>query len=597
MTRTRRRRAWKCLLSLPLIGVGLLAATVHAGQQVFRSQATLVPVDVRAVDRQGRPVTDLTVADFTIFEDGVPQTIQHMTTQVFTGAEDDVSPGQLRPDLPRTLQVEQAAPVIPQQASRVFLIVLGRGRLQVPNRGVDAVKHLIENRLLPGDRVAVLAWNRATDFTTDHASIARVVDRYAAGSASIDVQMSSHFSGLAALYRPPGVPAFLQPEIDAVFGDAGASRARTVVPEAVAEDPRDAAQRQRVANVMAANPDSREFSAFDKAEAEGGELDFADFVSQTSQDAVDIGNIQAGIGYLRLMPGEKHLLYISAGGLSRNIDGLARAASHARVAVHVIHTGGLAASDSMRNPQVGPRVGPPGAPWDAYLNATTSVQSVRQARALAAQTGGTFYANLHRWALQDVDAMDRATRFQYTLGYYPSNPTVDGRYRRIEMRVNRPGVTLMYRQGYYAQPAPPSFDRRELLAYTRMVRAFEYERPISDLVVSGTAAWQPETAGERQLGVRLVIDAARVHFDDVNGRRAAIVELGIFPLDRDDRQVGELWQRLELNLLPGTWARFQREGIPHAATLPAPQEARSVKIVAYDYNADLVGTAVVRIDR
>ncbi|MCC7043554.1 MAG: VWA domain-containing protein [Acidobacteria bacterium] len=597
MTRTLRRRAWTWSLILPFIGVALLAATTHAGQQVFRSQATLVPVDVRAVDRQGRPVTDLTAADFTILEDGVPQTIQHMTTQVFAGGEDDVPPGPLRPDLPRTQQVEGAAPVIPQQASRVFLIVLGRGRLQVPNRGIDAAKHLIENRLLPGDRVAVLAWNRATDFTTDHASIARVIDRYAAGSASVDVQLASHFSGLAALYRPPGVPAFLQPEIDAVFGDAGATRARTVVPEAVAGDPRDAAQRQRVTNVIAANPDSREFSAFDMAEAEGGELDFADFVSQTSQDAVDIGNIQAGIGYLRLMPGEKHLLYISAGGLSRNIDGLARAASHARVAVHVIHTGGLAAPDFMRNPQVGPRVGPPGAPWDAYLNATTSVQSARQARALAAQTGGTFYANLHRWASEDVDAMDRATRFQYTLGYYPSSPIMDGRYRRIEVRVNRPGVTLMYRQGYYAQPAPPSFDRRELLAYTRMVRAFEYERPIGDLVVSGTAAWGPATAGERQLDVRLVIDAARVHFDDVNGRRAAIVEVGIFPLDRNDRQVGELWQRLELNLLPGTWERFQREGIPHAATLPAPDEARSVKIVAYDYYADLVGTALVRIDR
>jgi VWFA-related protein len=567
------------------------------GQQVFRSQATLVPVDVRAVDRQGRPVTDLTLADFTILEDGAPQTIQHMTTQVFAGGEEGAPRGPVSPDLPRTQQVDGPAPAIPQQASRVFLIVLGRGRLQVPNRGVDAAKHLIENRLLPGDRVAVLAWNRATDFTTDHASIARVIDRYAAGSASIDVQLASHFSGLAALYRPPGVPAFLQPEIDAVFGEAGATRGRTVVPEAVAEDPRDAAQRLRVANVMTANLDSSEFSAFDRAEAEGGELDFADFVSQTSQDAVDIGNIQAGIGYLRLMPGEKHLLYISAGGLSRNIDGLARAASHARVAVHVIHTGGLSAPDFMRNPQVGPRVGPPGAPWDGYLNATTSLQSARQARALAAETGGTFYANLHRWASQDVDAMDRATRFQYTLGYYPSNPVMDGRYRRIDVRVNRPGVTLMYRQGYYAQPAPPSFDRRELLAYTRMVRAFEYERPIADLVVSGTAAWGPASAGERQLDVRVVVDAARVHFDDVKGRRAAIVEVGIFPLDRNDRQVGELWQRLELKLLPGTWERFRREGIPHAAMLPAGSEARSVKIVAYDFNADLVGTAVIRIDR
>lgn len=66
----------------------------------------------------------------------------------------------------------------------------------------------------------------------------------------------------------------------------------------------------------------------------------------------------------------------------------------------------------------------------------------------------------------------RTTRFQYTLGYYPANAMVDGRYRRIDVHVNRSGVTLMYRQGYYAQPQPPSFDRGDLRAYTRMVRAF-----------------------------------------------------------------------------------------------------------------------------
>lgn len=581
-----------------LCGTVVLVATVRADeQQVFRTQATLVPVDVRAVDRQGRPVTDLTIADFTILEDGVPQPIQHMTTQVFSGVEDPSPGGPARPGPPARQQVEAASPTIPQQASRVFLIVLGRGRLQVPNRGIDAAKHLIENRLLPGDRAAVLAWNRATDFSTDHASLARVIDRYAAGSASIEVKLAMHFSGLAALYRPPGIPAFLQPEIDAIFGGAPATRARTVVPEAVAEDPRDAAQRQRVTDVMAANPASSEFNEFDRAEAEGADVDFTDFISAHSQDAVDVGNIQAGIGYLRLMPGEKHLLYISAGGLSRNIDGLARAASHARVAVHVIHTGGLRAPDFMRHPEIGPRVGPPGSPWAAYLDGATSLQSARQARVLTAETGGTFYANQHRLASQDVDAMDRATRFQYTLGYYPSNPTIDGRYRRIEVRVNRPGVLLMYRQGYYAQPPPPFFDRRDLLAYTRMVRAFEYEHPIADLVLSGLATREATAGGAQEIHVRVSIDAARVHFDEVNGRRAAALEVGVFLLDRRDRQVGELWQRIELNLLPGTWERFKRDGIPHTATLQGSDEARSVKIVAYDYNADLVGTMVVRIDR
>jgi Ca-activated chloride channel family protein len=40
-------------------------------------------------------------------------------------------------------------------------------------------------------------------------------------------------------------------------------------------------------------------------------------------------------------------------------------------------------------------------------------------------------------------------RSQYSIGYYPKNIKQDGRYRRVEIRVNRPGVAARTRQGYY----------------------------------------------------------------------------------------------------------------------------------------------------
>jgi Ca-activated chloride channel family protein len=40
-------------------------------------------------------------------------------------------------------------------------------------------------------------------------------------------------------------------------------------------------------------------------------------------------------------------------------------------------------------------------------------------------------------------------RSQYSIGYYPKNLRQDGSYRKIEIKVNRPGVTARTRQGYY----------------------------------------------------------------------------------------------------------------------------------------------------
>ena len=52
---------------------------------------------------------------------------------------------------------------------RVFLFVLGRGRHQTASKYIDALMSFLYWQALPQDQVALQAWNRATDFTTDHA--------------------------------------------------------------------------------------------------------------------------------------------------------------------------------------------------------------------------------------------------------------------------------------------------------------------------------------------------------------------------------------------------------------------------------------------
>ena len=52
------------------------SAGAQEPDDVIRTETTLVQLNVGVVDQQGRPITSLTKGDFTIYEDGVKQSIQ-----------------------------------------------------------------------------------------------------------------------------------------------------------------------------------------------------------------------------------------------------------------------------------------------------------------------------------------------------------------------------------------------------------------------------------------------------------------------------------------------------------------------------------------
>jgi VWFA-related protein len=600
--RVRRTGTW---FATWLVAWGVFVLEQPRAQQgVFRAGVTMVPIDVRAFDRQGKPVSDLTAEDLQIFEDGVRQRIAHFSTQAFT----PTGPVERRVALePVAGPPPQAAPStrasIPPQTSRVYLIVLGRGRLQSANLGVDGVLHFVRNRLLPQDRAAILAYNRATDFTTDHASLVPVLERYRKAHEDIEVKLTLYFSGLAGLYRDPRMPAFLQPDIDRIF--AGPANTRTMPLQSGASDRTDADYRRRVTGALVGDPSA---SLSERAEAALEGLSFDAFVAVSVKEGLDASNIQAGLDYLRHIEGEKHLVYIAYGGFKTSaflgsLEGLARAASDARVALDIVHTGGLeyrgfgATSQPRTIAETKLRLDTD--PFRGYFYGGATIGSAQTSRMLAAETGGTFNASRYRLAADDLTAMDLANRFQYTLGYYPSRTTTDGSYRKIEVRTTRPGVTLQFRRGYYARPPQPALGRRELLSYTRISRAFEYAPPIDDIRVRGQAALSKGASDVDQVRVDVTIDTSRLAFELVNGRHVGSVEAVVFAIDGRQRQVADLWQRLELDLSEATYQKFVVGGIPYTATLqvPAPLRVQAVKVVVYDYAADLVGSVVLKTGR
>jgi VWFA-related protein len=75
----------------------------------------------------------------------------------------------------------------------------------------------------------------------------------------------------------------------------------------------------------------------------------------------------------------------------------------------------------------------------------------------AAATGGEIFAELSRDAIEQTYArITEVARNQYTIGYNAA-PATSSTYRTIEVRVNRPGLKVHARDGYY--PLPPSRQR------------------------------------------------------------------------------------------------------------------------------------------
>jgi VWFA-related protein len=582
------------------------AGTQEAPQQpgTFRARITLVPVDVRVLDRDGKPVTDLTQDDFTILEDNVRQDIRHFSRH-------GLMPEAPEPGATPRLRSVPALELQPQN-HRTFLIVLGRGRLQEPSKALTAAVRFVRERLLPQDLVAVLAYNRATDFTTDHEGAIDVLERFKGEHERIEALLAQRFSplmdgtpALAAIYGSKDIPVGTQTLIDRVFRGPGALASRQLPAATVTargqieEDTRrtiraltDAElrkQREELDNA-AGLPTPTPRSEFNGGESDlCSDLPFGTYVADNVQTLQDLQNLYAGIQYMRYLEGEKHVVFLSEQGLflPRLEDdwSLAAAANDARVAIDTIQTGGLWSGPLPASHRTPPPI--PG-PSISHTFAMGTLKTVSEL------TGGQ--ASIYAYADPALTRISQTTLSEYLLGYYPSNSTWDGRYRRITVKVNRPGVRVLFRHGYFGREVRVPFDREAFLSYSRIAAASGYDGDVRDIRLTLKAS-EVKSGGGAKPGVfvEVKIDLGRVGFEQADDRRVGALDVAIFCTDGKETLVGDLWQKIDLNLRDDTYKRLLEEGLTYSALIAVKARPALVKAVVYDRRADLVGSTAATV--
>jgi len=593
--------------AVALMVVGGFAAVAlsqqQAGQTSFRSRITLVPVDFRVVDATGKPVTGLVAADFTVLEDGVQQTIAHFAEHALT--PETPQPG-ARPQFRQAAESAQVAP----QNHRIFLIVLGRGRLQEPAKGLDALLAFVRRQLLPQDHVAVLAFNRATDFTTNHESVALTLERFRAGHEKVEAAIAHQFDGnsLQGLYGSREIAPATQRLIDDMLQGPGAEAPRRLPPAAITDATRLAKDAQRDAEVLqeaeiaVSHGDlMTPFDATRLRDAERFDVSLGEYVSGSIRADQDLTNLYTGIEYMRYLQGEKHLILVTQHGvvLPRLEDdlGIAAMANDARVVLDTIQTGGIPGPAppslvgltlplSTQQRQLTER-GP--GPSGTQLFALTTLKTVSQL------TGGV--SSTTDYAERGLARIDTITRSGYLLGYYPTNANWNGKYRRIEVKVNRTGATVLFRHGYYGRDALVPLDRRAFLTFNRLAAAGYADRELRDIPVAATTAFDDgkNARTAKELLVAIKVDLSRVPFRTENGRHVASLDVAVFCADEKEALIGELRRTIDLRLSDGSYERVLKDGVSLSGRVPLKGRVRYLKAIVYDYASDRLGSAIVKI--
>jgi VWFA-related protein len=366
----------------------------------FTANANLVIVDVNVKDKSGRPIEGLSAQDFTLLEDGKPQKIsvfeyQHLSTEPEPPRQLTLDEQFKLPEAPKTTITAKNPGNLQYHDKRLMVFFFDFSSMQIPDqlRAQDGALDYLQKHITKDDMVAVMMYTSTitvlSDFTNDRDVVTQVIKTLPIGEAS-------ELAGLA------DTGDCTSPDTQAAF----------------------------VA-------DETEFNIFN-----------------TDQK---LAAIEDAAKMLKQFPEKKALIYFS-GGISRTgLDNEAQlqasinAAARANVSIFAIDARGLMGDPPGGAASVAGSRGTGiynGSVFNAQRQSVLSSQDTLYT--LADETGGKAFFDTNDIE-SGIEKTQEAMSSYYLLGYYSTNSALDGKYRKINVKLNKKIVAKVeHRQGYYA---------------------------------------------------------------------------------------------------------------------------------------------------
>ena len=520
---------------------------------VFPSEVDYVEVDAFVTDPRGNVVHGLTRDDFLLFEEGIRQEIAAFAEVAVPTERVRATPIEAATPPRDTATNEEAV------QGRIYAIVLDELHTDAQRSGAvrTLAREFIAKHMAEGDVAAVVftggGTGAAQTFTGDKRQLQEAVGRFTGRklpSATLERLRAIEFQRnlLANEPRPEGAPP---PPENRLAPRPGLER-----------DPHDAAR----THAARASMETLESVARGFAGVQGRRKAILFFSEGIDYDTLDVmGAVQRSASVVR-------------SSMRETIATAARSS----VAVYSIDPRGPVGP-------IGSEVLPMTTPAEAAafgIDSRSLGQELRQSRdslrRLAEETGGIAVVDTNDYATA-YERIVRASSQYYLLGFYPLESKRDGAFRRIAVRVERAGLTVVAREGYVRPRAQP--DEKEKPGSAAAAETSPELRALLDnpwpqpgLALGVTAAAFKGSGRDATVVVTIQLSGPGVPFEPQPDRPADEIELSLVAIDRQGRVRGG--ERLLARPSAESHEHVERAGLRFVRSLQLPPGRYQLRVAA-----------------
>ena len=522
----------------------LVAPTIAQQQPpkppVFRATRVLVSVDVVVRDGKGNVVKGLRAEDFEVREDGRPQDVQTFSFQEI--AEVEVKPietaallaGVQEKSAQATPSSETAPkPMTSQELAgrRLIVLLFDTSSMQPDDvqRAIDSANKYVSEQMSPADLIAVATVSTAldvlNDFTGDRAKVAQTL-------------------------------------------------AKLAWTDGTATPPPDAAT---------AATDEQTATEEEAASTEATELDMFN-------NDVRLRALRTLSDALAPLEQKKAIIYFSAGmqrsGQDNQIElrTAINAAVRAHVSIYPVDTRGLQAvvpgGDATQASGRGQSLFSGRGVRQQFSRLAASQDTLTS---LAADTGGRAFTDTNDFG-EAFTRVRRDMSAYYLLGYSSTDPSKDGRFRRIQVRVKTEGYRVEARAGYFAERdfAHTSRTDREAQLQEQMFSAVSS----TDLPVMVNGAFFRLAADRYYVPISVAVPGYAVPVRSEK-EEVSLDVLGIV-MDEQGRPLGRMRETLKF---PGSTSKtLAGKQVLYSSGVTLPPGRFSVKVVVRENTTGKMGS-------